>query len=214
MVVSVFDRTYLESVLQRDLQQKLEILQSSQATIDYTFGDDLKWDAIPLPKVKECRVETGFNLFEERIAALHGRNAPSATDHLPVSHALFVREQQPNGRRMLSVTICFNSFPEFEMHPLLAPRLEDKEIWLPSHGNWCVEHDAQRGTMLLVHELLPSIDGKMKTATSGNPSWNSWASPTHKSMRVYSWETRKKYTVEVLCNNTIVISKRELPKLD
>ena len=221
MLVSVFDREYLEGVLRRDIQQKEHILEAARPVIFYAFGTSLKWDAIPFPKVDGTTSGYGVNHFKENVAKLDGREAPHGTQaqmQMRGKSAIFVREQTATGRRTMFVKIGFNSFPTFEMHTLTAPQANSKIgwlQWLPSRGNWHVEHDAQRCNAMLVGEMFPSADGKMEVSTVANSVKGNWfLNIEHKSMKVYTWETAEKYTVQVLDSNTIVVIKRDKPTID
>ena len=68
---------------------------------------------------------------------------------------------------------------------------------------------------MLVGEMFPSADGKMEVSTVANSVKGNWfLNIEHKSMKVYTWETAEKYTVQVLDSNTIVVIKRDKPTID
>jgi hypothetical protein len=204
----------LEEVLGRDIKRKEKLLQTARPVINYAFGATVKWSEIPFPKVVGTHAASGVNFFKEKIATLEGRSAPQGTQEIPGKPALFVREQTATGRRTMAITICFNSFPTYEMHSLTAPQELTPGLWFRSQGNWHVEHDAQLSNAYLVATMFPSADGKMSVSTVANPVITGMDGFAHKSFKIYTWETREKYTVEVLGNNTIIIAKRDKPMID
>jgi len=220
MAVSVFERNYLEDVLREDVRQKQQIFQASRPVIEYVFGDSLKWDAIPFPKVAGTILGHGSNAtswrakeFVENAAILEGRSAPHGLEDIPIEAAIYVREHKTVAPRAISVSICFNSFPTFHIHPLTGP-LPSGGVWMRSFGNWHVEQEAQQCNAVLAEKMFPSNNGKMEVSTVSNaviPGMDGYA---HKSMKVYEWETEQKYTLQVLHNNTIVIIQRDRLTID
>ena len=213
MLVSVFERKYLQDVFRRDIQQKEEMLEAARPVICYAFGTSLKWDAIPFPKVPGTTSGYGVNVLRENVASLEGRSAPQGTT-ASGKPALLVREEKVTGRRTMLVIINFNSFPIFEMHPLTTPQAQEGGWWLRSQGNWHVEHDVQRCNAMLAGEMFPSADGKLEVSTVANRVITGMGGFAHETIKVYTWGTEEKYTVEVLSNNTIVVIKRDKPTID
>ncbi len=214
MTVSAFDRGYLEDVFRREIEQKQKILEAARPVIVYAFGDSLKWDSIPFPKVKGTTSVSGLNILKEKVALLEGRSAPQGTEEMPARIALSVREHKQTPKA-IAVTICFNSFPTFEMPPLTAARLQKEGLWVLSQGNWHVEHDAQKCNAMLAGEMFPSADGKIKTSTISNPVREDIGEVfAHKSYKVYSWETKEGYILDVLGNNTIAVVKRDKLRIE
>jgi hypothetical protein len=215
MLVSVFERKYLEDVLRRDIQEKEKMLKDALPVVTYSFGSSVKWNEIPFPTIPGTSSSHGVNFLKEKVATLAGRPAPKGSHLIDRKAAIVVREQRVMGLRTMHVVICFNSFPNYEMHPLMTPQQYHPGLWDKSHGNWHTEHDAQLCNAYLIGELFPSANGKMELSTVANSGIPGMDQLAHKSFKVYTWETKDKYTkVHILGNNTIFIIKREKPKID
>lgn len=211
--VAIFDRNYLRRIIRSDLEQKVRLIEQSKSVIDWVLGfagslDKFDWEKIPFPQIKDGVVKQGANAFNERAAFLEGRSAPrSLTPTVPMKAAIFVHSPKNPDSRSIRVVICFNSFPEFEMHPLLAAREYMPNVWVPSGGLCSAENDAQRALVLWLLATFPANEKKLAAETVNDPI-------SLLPRTLYQWETREGWTVLVTGNNTVAISKREKRKFD
>jgi hypothetical protein len=223
MSVTVFDRNYVEDVIRRDVIQKERLLSLSLPVVMYAFGDSLKWEDIPFPKMDGTQSSFSVNNgLKKKLALLEGRSAPQAGSNGNLfTPAIVVYEQEIPGAKHREVKINFNSFPSFERHPLTSPyERKDKSNhtnWVRSEGSWNVEHDAQLCNMILASQLFPPAMNDIAVSTVANGfGWRLAADfrLPHMSFNAYNWDTIQGYTVSVLGNNSIAISKRERRKID
>jgi hypothetical protein len=219
LLVSVFEREYLERLLCRNVEQRQEYLLAARAVVDHVFGEQVKWDQVPFPKVARthmARADYGTNEVGENAASLEGRSAPCG--YLTVggtgTSAILAREHRADGQRTRTVTVSFNSFPDFDMHPLLGPLPGPFDVWQRSHGNWHLEHEAQLCNAHLARQVFPPAGDKVSYFTIANPLIRGMDGLAHKSFRAYTWETKDRLEVRVLGNNTVMVSRRDRKPLD
>lgn len=216
LLVSVFDREYLEKLLRHSAEQREKCLLAARTVADYVFGEDVKWDQIPFPKIagtSASRAESGTSELGDNAASLEGRSAPCGYYAIAPAwkgtSAIFARELRAKGERTRVVIVSFNSFPDFDMHPLLGPLPGPFDVWQRSHGNWHLEHEAQCCNAQLAQQVFPPANDKVRRSTVANPLIRGMDGLAHKSFPMFTWETKDRLEVRVLGNNTIMIFRRD-----